>query len=108
MMKSVLLLAAVCLSLCGCASVQLVDDNAPSIVLKEKQTRNLVGLGSVSVPAGVYAPDFTANNGIYYRAPTHIVFKSMGMSNVERGGIFIPNVLTEADKEKLAKEQLKR
>src|ERR1700722_13070414 len=90
-----------CVCIAGCSTpVQMPDASVPSIILKEAQTRKAIG-GTVSVPAGVYTPDFIANDGIYYRAPSHLITKALGISSIERGGIFIPNPPTEAQKQEI-------
>src|SRR5437868_6297607 len=92
-------LALTFLVLAGCSTpVQQVKTDVPAIVLKEPQTRKLSVAGTVSVPAGIYQPDFEANNGIYYRAPTHLITKALGLSTIQRGGIFVPNPLIEKEK----------
>jgi hypothetical protein len=78
------------LSLCGCATrVTAPSPEFQQIILKEAQTRRFTSalLGTVTVPAGTYTPDFEANNGVYYRAPGHLIRDSV---LVMRGGIFIP------------------
>jgi hypothetical protein len=96
---NIILLSFTLLFLVGCSSpVQLPDANVPSIVLKERQVRNLPVSGTVTVPAGTYEPDFEANNGVYYRAPSHLIGKVFGISQLNRGGIFISNPPTDKDK----------
>jgi hypothetical protein len=94
-----LILACICsLYVIGCSTpVQQVGTDVLPIVLKEPQTGKL-SVGTISVPAGIYEPDFEANNGIYYRAPTHLIGKALGMTFIQRGGIFIPFPPTEKDK----------
>jgi len=96
------------LLLSGCSTpVQMPDANTPAIVLKEAQTRGLTVAGTITVPAGVYAPDFEADNAIYYRAPTHLVSKALGITSLMRGGIVIPNPFTEKEKADIEAEKSK-
>jgi hypothetical protein len=76
----------------GCESVQPIAENTPSIVIKKPEHRamNLMGL-NVDFPAGVYAPDFQTKEGIYYLAPTMLVWNALGTHRPPRGGLFIPN-----------------
>lgn len=57
-----------------------------------------MAIGTVLVPAGIYEPDFTTDNGIYYRASTHLIVKALGITQLSRGGIFVPNPPTAQDK----------
>ena len=92
----------------GCSTpVQQVSADALPIILKQPQTRNLSPAGTISVPAGIYVPDFEANNGIYYRAPTHLIAKVLGVTFVQRGGIFIPNPPTEVQQQEMAADKIR-
>src|SRR5438552_1609671 len=103
--KLLILLLPIFLYLVGCSTpIQQVPPNTHAIILKEAQSRKLP-VGSVSVPAGVYQPDFAAKNGIYYRASGHLIVKAFGISALQRGGIFIPYPPTEAEKLKMEKEK---
>jgi hypothetical protein len=55
----------------GCKSVQPIAANTPS--------------------TGVYAPDFQTDKGIYYLAPTKLVWNALGTHRPRRGGLFIPH-----------------
>jgi hypothetical protein len=97
-----------CIFIAGCSTpVQQVGVDTPPIILKEPQTRKLSPAGTVSVPAGIYKPDFEASNGIYYHAPTHLIVRILGLNSVQRGGIFIPNQPTEEQKEEMEAEKAK-
>jgi hypothetical protein len=75
----------------GCASVQPIPENTPSIVIKKPEHRSF-GLGrSFDFPAGVYVPDFKTEEGTYYLAPTKLVVNALGIHRPRRGGLFIPN-----------------
>lgn len=76
----------------GCKSVQPIAGNTPPIVVKKPEHRamNLAGL-KVDFPAGVYAPDFQTDKGIYYLSPTKIVWNALGTHRPRRGGLFIPH-----------------
>jgi hypothetical protein len=94
----------------GCSTpVKQVGNDVSAILLKEPQTRKLAGAGSVSVPKGIYEPDFEANNGVYYRAPGHLITKGLGslVTSVVRGGIFIPNPTTEAQKQEIEADRIR-
>src|SRR5437870_5599782 len=88
--------------LTACKSVQPIEENAPSIVLKKPETRMLttayaMGSPQITFPAGVYTPDFQTENGIYYLAPTKLVTGHRPY----RGGLFIPK-LTAKDQTQAA------
>jgi len=68
----------------------VADSTTPPIVLKESQKRTSRGLTTISFPAGLYVPDFQTKEGVYYRAPSKIISRALGMNQVLRGGIFIP------------------
>lgn len=67
--------------LTGCAvstptGVQVVSANFKPITLSAVTTNTVVtelGEGTVILPAGVYQPDFQANEGVFYRAPARIL-----------------------------------
>jgi len=75
----------------GCKSVQPIAANTPTIVLKKPEHRPTVLGGSVDFPAGIYAPDFQTDKGIYYLAPTKIVWNALGTHRPRRGGLFVPH-----------------
>jgi hypothetical protein len=77
--------------LCGCKSVQLADSSIKPIVLKETYQRVSKGLNTIQFPAGIYQPDFTTKDGVYYRATTHLATSSLGIHTLMRGGLYIPN-----------------
>jgi len=77
--------------LCGCESVKLADASIKPIVLKQKYQRVSNGLNTIQFPAGIYEPDFTAKEGVYYRASTHLGEAALGINTVMRGGLYIPN-----------------
>jgi hypothetical protein len=77
--------------LCGCESVQLPDSSIKPIVLKQSYQRVSRGLATIQFPAGVYEPDFTTQDGVYYRAPSHLVDSALGIHTLMRGGLYIPN-----------------
>ena len=89
----------ICFGLCSCSTpVQQVRPEIQPIVLKEAQTRHLAQGGTVAVPVGVYVPDFETGEGIYYRAQGHLIHKIIGITQLMRGGIFVPNPPTEKEK----------
>jgi hypothetical protein len=100
-MKSHLVLSLlVALCLFGCSTpVQQVRPGIQPIVLKAAETKHLAQGGTVSVPAGVYMPDFETEEGVYYRAQGHLIHKIIGITQIFRGGIFIPNPATEKELE---------
>jgi hypothetical protein len=76
------LLISLCalVNLTGCVAtptnVQVVSANFKPISLSEVTTNTVVtefGEGTVTFPAGVYQPDFQANEGVFYRAPARII-----------------------------------
>jgi hypothetical protein len=70
----------------GCASLQTVSPETPSITLDREYKRTFDNaIGSVVFPAGVYRPNFQTERGIYYLAPTAII---VGSARI--GGLFIP------------------
>lgn len=73
----------------GCESVQPVAANTPSIILKKAENRSRAFGSSVDFPAGVYAPDFQTDEGIYYMAPTKLIFNGMGIHRPQGGGLFV-------------------
>lgn len=82
--------------LCGCKSVKLADSSIKPIVLKEQYQRVSKGLNTIHIPAGIYQPDFTTKDGVYYRAPTHLTSHSLGVDIIMNGGLYIPN-LSDSD-----------
>ena len=76
----------------GCKSVLPIGANTPSILVKKPEHRamNLAGL-NVDFPAGIYAPDFQTDNGIYYLAPTKLIWNALGTHRPRRGGLFVPH-----------------
>src|SRR2546422_3397338 len=66
--------------LCGCKSVDVADANTPPIVLRETQSRTSRGLNTISFPAGIYVADFKTKQGIYFRAPTKVIVRALGMN----------------------------
>ncbi len=76
---------------CGCESVKLADSSIKPIVLTGQYQRVSNGLNTIQFPAGVYEPDFTTKEGVYYRAPTHLGEAALGIHTVMRGGLYIPN-----------------
>jgi len=79
--------------LCGCTSVQLADSSIKPIVLKQSYQRVYRGFGldTIHVPAGIYQPDFTTKDGVYYSAPTHLTSRWLGDTLLITGGLYIPN-----------------
>lgn len=77
--------------LCGCKSVQLADSTIKPIVLKDTYQRVSKGLNTIQFPSGVYQPDFTTKDGVYYRASTHLAESALGIHQIMRGGLYIPN-----------------
>jgi hypothetical protein len=59
-------------------------------MLREVQLRTSRGLNTISFPAGAYVADFKTKEGIYFRAPTKIVVRALGMNIIRRGGLFVP------------------
>jgi hypothetical protein len=76
-------------ALCGCAAVQPISPEMPSITLDESYTRGFDNaIGSATLPAGVYRPSFRTQRGVYYEAPSSLI---LGRRAASRGGLFIPN-----------------
>lgn len=73
----------------GCESVQPIAENTPSIVISKPQHRPTVMGGSVDFPVGIYVPDFQTDEGVYYLAPTMIIWNALGTHRPHRGGLFI-------------------
>jgi hypothetical protein len=68
--------------LCGCESVKLADSSIKPIVLKETYQRVSKGLNTIQFPSGVYQPDFTTTDGVYYRASTHLAESALGIHQI--------------------------
>ena len=86
----ILLLPLIVFLAIGCKSVQPIPENTPSIVIKTPTSGPTVMGGRVDFPAGIYAPEFQTDEGIYYLAPTKLVFGGMGIHRPKRGGLFLP------------------
>ena len=75
----------------GCKSVQVVNSSDRPIVLKETQRRvSIKGSNTIDFPPGIYQADFKTKDGIYYRAPSRLGCKSLGVQGVMRGGLYLP------------------
>ncbi len=81
----------------GCKSAMPIADGTPSIKLKTREHRSTFVGGSVDLPAGVYVPDFQTDEGVYYSAPTKIIWTAIGGSRPKRGGLFIPHQIIHLD-----------
>ena len=91
-MKIVLTAIVVALAFAGCAQTEPIAPGAPAIVLDETQTRSHhVGSSVITFPKGRYEADFQTAKGIYYRAPTSMSQRALGIHVVQTGGLFIPN-----------------
>ena len=74
----------------GCKSVKPADPSVKAIKLTE-QHKVLIGANSILLPAGIYRPDFTSRQGVYYRAPSPLVTTGLGSDTIEGGGVYLPN-----------------
>ena len=88
--RSIALGATVLLGTAGCESVRPADPSLNAIRLTE-QHKAFAGAASIQFPAGVYHPDFTTRQGIYYRAPSPLVTTRLGSDTIEGGGVYFPN-----------------
>ena len=77
--------------MCGCESVKRANSSIKPIILKDTYTRVSNGLNTIQFPRGVYEPDFTTREGVYYRSPSHLGESALGIHTVMRGGLYIPN-----------------
>jgi hypothetical protein len=59
--------------------------NEEKIVLYQPVTLTVV-INTIKYPSGVYTPQFQSSEGVYYKAPTFIIFNKAPLE----GGIFIP------------------
>jgi hypothetical protein len=77
----------------GCASVEPVAPSVQSIqAIKVKDPHQVVaGNNNIRLPAGIYQPDFSTKQGVYYRAPSNLLTSGIGLDTVEPGGIYLPN-----------------
>lgn len=100
-MKNIFLLSLLTLVVAGGCSTNIkqVRPEIQPIVLKQAQTKHLAQGGTVAVPAGIYIPDFETDEGVYYRAQGHLIHRIIGITQVFRGGIFVPNPPTERELE---------
>jgi hypothetical protein len=87
----VLVLAACVLFSAGCATITSVPAGTPVLMLAQKEERAGSWGLKFAFPAGAYLPDFANEGGIYYSAPTSVIFTSLGVSTPFRGGVFIPH-----------------
>jgi hypothetical protein len=86
-----LLTALSTFSFVGCASYVPIATGTPTLVLsKPEQRSSRLGL-KIALPAGDYIPDFANENGIFYLAPTSVMFSNLGMNNPLRGGVYVPS-----------------
>ena len=87
-------LAVIILTLCGCTHLDLADKTTPSIKLKQPETRSItVGMftpGTITLPSGVYDPDFQTQEGIYYRSQKSLIQRAVGIDEALHGGLFLP------------------
>ena len=70
------------------------NPNEKSITLEKSQTIYPSRLGvkyRVSLPQGVYKPEFKTENGVFYRSPIPLIIEILGLNTVHYGGIYIPN-----------------
>lgn len=96
---------------CACAAPRptVVDKGTPSIYLRAPVTMTIKdgAQSTVQLPAGEYVPDFKTSAGIYYRAPSRVVFviraeqtpreaasgsAKLSATKLAKGGVFIPFV----------------
>ena len=74
----------------GCKSVKPADPTVKAIKVTERH-KMIVGASSIQLPAGIYHPEFTTGQGVYYRAPNPLVTTGLGSDTVEGGGVYLPN-----------------
>lgn len=86
-----LILAAVILFSAGCSTVTSVPADTPALTLAQKEERTGSWGLKFTFPAGEYRPDFASESGIFYIAPTSVIFTSLGISTPFRGGVFVPH-----------------
>lgn len=87
--RSTITLVLVASLFAGCASTQPVPESTSSILLTHAQTRHSRA-AMITFPAGVYTPSFQTQYGIYFRAPGHLIGRSLGINQTLAGGVFVP------------------
>src|SRR5262245_17263467 len=77
----------------GCTSVEPPVPSVETIqAIEVREPHKVVaGNNNIQLPAGIYQPDFSTKQGVYYRAPNHLLTSGIGLDTVERGGIYLPN-----------------
>jgi hypothetical protein len=88
--KSRVLGVALLVGATGCESVKPADPTVNAIKVMESHTM-IAGAGSIQLPVGIYRPEFTTRQGVYYRAPNPLVTTGLGSDTVEGGGVYLPN-----------------
>src|SRR5260221_4984567 len=87
-------LLVIILTLCGCTHLEPVNKTTQSILLKQPETRSItVGMftpGKITLPSGVYDPDFQTQEGIYYRSQKSLIQQAVGMNEALHVGLFLP------------------
>lgn len=93
---TLLALAFVPVLLSSCAAPsELVAPSTPPMWLAANDVRK-VRATTMSFPDGVYTPSFQTRSGVYYKAPSNIIVRGLGMTMIKQGGVFIP-FPTESD-----------
>jgi hypothetical protein len=76
----------------GCASEPVAPSVQTIQPIEVKEPHQVVaGNDNIRLPAGIYQPDFSTKQGIYYRAPSNLLTSGIGLDTVEHGGIYLPN-----------------
>jgi hypothetical protein len=88
--KALILTAGILFS-AGCSTITSIPTGTPALTLAQKEERTGNWGLKFTFPAGDYLPDFASEKGIFYIAPTSVIFTSLGVNTPFRGGIFVPH-----------------
>lgn len=101
-----LLLSLTLLSAAGCAHYVPLTAGTPTLTLPQATERSSrLGL-KVNFPAGDYVADFANQDGIFYLAPSSVMFSNLGIHNPMRGGLFIPTAGAKDQRQSAWKQDL--
>lgn len=89
-------LKLICISVCtslvlaSCSTVVGIPEGTPTLTLAKPEERSAALGLKILLPAGDYLPDFANADGVFYVAPTSVIFSNLGIRNPLRGGVFVP------------------
>ena len=78
----------------SCVSVQPVPPNTATITLDKPYATKAKDLmmRTILFPSGTYTPEFQTEKGVYYLAPTSVIYDGHPF----RGGLFVPRTSNES------------